>query len=101
VQPGPGNPDTLDRGLNRPTQPPQPKLLDRLRQAFRHSFATRSLEGGYAIRTVQELLGHSDVKRTMIYTQMLNRGPAGVRSAVDGLCANSRKLCYADPHKMP
>jgi site-specific recombinase XerD len=55
------------------------------RHTLRHTFANHLSKGGFDIRIFQELLGHNDVKTTMIYTHLLNRAPGGVHSPVDSL----------------
>jgi len=78
------HPDTLGRAVKRASQ--AAGIVKSVScHTLRHSFATHLLERGYDIRTVQELLGHSDVSTTMIYTHVMNKGARGVKSPLDRL----------------
>jgi hypothetical protein len=75
------------------------KLLDRLRDAMRSrgSFGIHlSLSDGCDIHTVQELPGYKDVRATMVYSRVLNRGGKGVRSSIDLLLSPGDKGCYTE-----
>ncbi|MFA5384090.1 MAG: tyrosine-type recombinase/integrase [Eubacteriales bacterium] len=66
---------------------------------LRQSFATHLLESGYVTRVVRELLKHNNVRTTMLYTHVLNRGVRGVKSPVDALRGRGRCVLCAKPYK--
>jgi len=69
-------------------------LNEKFPQKYDTNFFTHLLESGSDIRTIQELLGHREVKTTMIYTHVLNQGPGGFRSPLDGMRTHQgRVLC--------
>jgi hypothetical protein len=76
------SPSTVQRAVRRAAKTANPHKRVNC-HTFWHSIATHLPEAGYDIRTIQELLGHKDVKTTMVYTHVLNRGGRGVRSPLD------------------